>query len=174
MDTEGDGHDGDGEANGYDHDVGAEQNGSQPYSYYNGAWSMHTQCVFMAMLKLLVFSVWAHPARWSGKCCGLSLKMHMNMTPDAGEGGEGEGDGGEGYQGLNGATAAGAEHFDDDDDFGELYSDTPQMLGSEQPAADPVAMDDGDEEVEVEVMAAHDGDANGDVAEGEAHIPVAT
>lgn len=90
----------------------------------------------------------------------------QDVAADAiGEGADGEGD--NGVQG-NGAPEE-PEHFADDDDFDELYGDA-QQLGTEVPAADPDGMDEGDEDVEVEVMAAHDDDAraNGAVAEGTA------
>ena len=92
----------------------------------------------------------------------VTVAMH-----DTGEGGDGGGD--DGVQG-NGAPAD-AEHFADDDDFDELYGDTQQqqqLLATEVPAAD--ADPEGDDDVEVEVMAARDDDAraNGAVAEGAA------
>ena len=81
------------------------------------------------------------------------------------EGGEGEG------EGVGGNGAAGeAEHFDDDDEFEELYGDTPPAPHpvTETPAADPGAAAES-EDVEIEVMAAHDRDvhANGVLVEGE-------
>jgi hypothetical protein len=88
--------------------------------------------------------------------------MHDELRPATGEEGHGEG--------VEVTEAqADAEQFDDDDEFEELYGDAPPAPHpvAEMPAADPAAEAEG-EDVEVEVMAAHDGDAhaNGDVAEG--------
>ena len=94
---------------------------------------------------------------------GAASSVYDRHCPATGEDGQGE------SAELNGAHPADAEHFDDNDEFEELYGDAPPAPHpvAEMPAADPDAAADG-EDVEVEAMAAHDGDAhaNGDVAEG--------